>query len=147
MGFIRYDEDGNPKGLRVSVDCSEDEIIVEQSHKEEVNINSIIKRHGIDLVTKVANLRSSEYQFDDVTGNDFQEAMNIVIKAQDTFQNLPHQVRDKFDNSPAKFLDFVQNPDNNDKMVEMGLAHPPPPPPPVVAENVTPEATAPDTVA
>lgn len=111
------------------VDCSNDEIIVEQSHKEEVDINNIIKRHGMDLIQKTAALRAPDMQFDDVTGNDFQEAMNIILKAEGTFMDLPSKVRKQFNNSPAEFLDFVQNPDNEQALIDMGLAHAPEPVP------------------
>lgn len=35
---------------------------------------------------------------------------------------LPAQVRAKFSNDAAEFLDFVQNPKNADELVAMGLA-------------------------
>lgn len=122
MSFTLYDMDGNPIRNRVVVDCSNDVPLTEQSHLEEVNINAIVKRHGIDLINKVAAMRTSEYMFDDVTGNDFQEAMNILVKAGDGFSQLPSAVRKQFDNDPAKFLDFVQDSNNQEQLVEMGLA-------------------------
>lgn len=120
--FIRVDSDGNQIRRKVVVDCSEDEILTEQSHKDEVNINNIVKRHGVDLIAKTAALQTAEYQMDDITGNDFQEAMLKVTKAQQTFESMPSALRKKFDNNPAQFMDFVQNPDNQDSLVEMGLA-------------------------
>jgi hypothetical protein len=142
--FVRYDKKGNVIRNRVVCDCQKaieegEEILVEQNHKDEVDINKIIKRHGIDLVTKVGMMRSVEYQFDDVTGNDFQEAANILLKAQQGFDDLPSEVRKKFDHSPAKFLDFVQNPDNMPEMIEMGLALPPKVEAPIKVEVTNPE--------
>ena len=127
MSFARYDDKGKPIRNSVVLDCQKahkdgEPYLVEQSHKAECNINKIIKRHGLDIVSKVTAMRSHLYQFDDVTGNDFQEAMNIIIKAQDEFESMPSQLRKQFDNDPAKFLDFVQNPDNMPVMVEMGPA-------------------------
>ena len=87
-----------------------EQVLVEQSHKEEVNINNIVRKNGADLVLKVSQL--TEFQFDDVTGNDFQENMNAIIKARDTFADVPSDVRRRFDNDPAKFMDFVYNPEN-----------------------------------
>lgn len=122
MNFQRFDEDGNIYRKRVVVDCSEDTPRTEQSHKEEVNINNIVKRHGIDLVQKTAMLQSADYQFDDIPGNDFAEAMIKVTKAQQTFDSMPSQLRKKFNNSPAEFLDYIQDKNNIDSLVEMGLA-------------------------
>lgn len=125
--FARYDSKGKLIRNRVVVDCSGDEILTEQNHKDEANINSIVKRHGMDLIRKTAQLSAPDMQWDDVTGNDFQEAMFKVTKAQQTFDQLPSELRSKFDNNPAKFLDFVQNPENGEKMVEYGLANKPVP--------------------
>ena len=85
-----------PEGYKKPVvDCQkaieEGEIVrVEQSHKDEVNINNIVRSHGADLVMKVAAL--TEFRFDDVTSNDFQENMNAIIKARDTFANVPSDI-------------------------------------------------------
>lgn len=126
--FARYDSKGKVKRNRVCIDCQakiesgEEEIIVEQHHKAEVNINNIVKRHGMDIIQKTALLNSPNMQWDDVTGNDFQEAMFKVTKAQQTFEQLPSDLRKQFDHNPAKFLDFVQNPENKEKLYDMGLA-------------------------
>lgn len=110
------------------IDCSDDEPITEQAHRDSADINKIIAKHGLDIIQKTAMLQSNEYRFDDMEGNDFQEAMEKVTKAQQSFDQLPHQIRKEFDNNPAKFLDFVQNPENTDKMVKMGLIKAPPEP-------------------
>lgn len=128
--FAKYDSKGKIKRQRVVIDCqkiidSGKEICrTEQNHLQEVNINAIVKRHGVDTIQKTALLASQEFQFDDVTGNDFQEAMLKTTKAKQTFDQLPSAIRKEFDNSPAKFLDFVHNSENEQKMIEMGLANP-----------------------
>lgn len=128
MGFKRYDSEGNVIRKRVTIDCQKaikdgEEVRVEQSHKDEVNINNIVRKHGLDLIVRVQALQ--QFQYDDVTGNDFQESMNAIIKARDTFSSVPSDIRKQFDNDPAKFMDFVHNPENHDAMVEMGLANKP----------------------
>lgn len=126
MPFRKYDSKGKQIRNRVTTDCQQaikdgEEVMVEQSHKSEVDINNIVKKHGADLIGKIAALQ--QWTYDDVTGNDFQESMNALIKARDTFADVPSDIRKQFDNDPAKFMDFVYNPDNKDKLVEMGLAH------------------------
>jgi len=126
MSMIREYPEGFVKPV---IDCQKaieegEEVRVEQSHKDEVNINNIVKRAGgMELVAKVAALQ--EFQYDDVTGNDFQESMNALIKARDTFQNVPKEIRKRFDNDPARFMDFVHNPDNRDELINMGLMNAP----------------------
>jgi len=111
------------------IDCQKaidegEEIRVEQSHKDEVNINNIVKRAGgMELIAKVNALK--DWKFDDVTSNDFQENMNAIIKARDTFADVPSEIRRKFDNDPAKFMDFVRNPENIQAMIDLGLSKAP----------------------
>jgi len=120
------------------LDCSKDDLLTEQSHKAEVDINNIVRKYAGDVIRKTADLMSQEYRFDDVTGNDFQEAMQKVTKASSLFESMPVELRKKFDNSVAKYLDFIQNPDNINQMVEMGLAEKRDPVKPVQVQVVDP---------
>jgi phage internal scaffolding protein len=127
--FRKYDADGNQLGIDQGAHEFE-ESKTEQSHKSEVDINNIMKRAGAgELIAKVNALQ--EWKYDDVTNNDFQEAMNAIIKARDTFSSVPSEIRKRFDNDPAKFMDFVRNPDNKSELVEMGLATAPETPGPI----------------
>lgn len=145
MGFYKVDENGKQIRNKVVVDCSKDEILVEQAHKKEVDINAIVKRHGVDLIAKTQKLQSADYVMDDISGNDFQEAMMKVTKAQQTFEQLPSTVRKQFNNSPAEFMDFVQNPDNGEALVSMGLATKKEPTVPIQVEVTNPTTTNPET--
>jgi phage internal scaffolding protein len=132
MSFYNRDESGNlVRYAGAVIDCqaaiddpgNPEVVLVEQAHVKECDINEIVRKHGPALVQRhVQLLQSDAYRFDDVVGNDFQEAMLKVTKAQETFDALPAAVRKEFHNSPAEFLDFVHNPDNADRMVDMGLA-------------------------
>jgi len=115
----------------------DEEIRVEQNHKDEVNINNIVKRHGLDLIAKTAAMQT--FTFDDNPNNDFQETMNAILKAKDSFASIPSEIRKRFDNSPAKFLDFVRNPENKDELVNLGLAQRPPETPIVQVQVMNPQ--------
>jgi hypothetical protein len=132
MSFYRYDENGNVIRNRVITTC-DDESLTEQSHVKETDVNQIVKRHGKDLIQKANELMSTNFQMDNIPGNDFHESMMIIQKASKSFSQMPSQVRKQFDNDPAKFLDFVQNPANAEAMVTMGLA--------IAAEPVSAEPT------
>lgn len=142
MSFYKTDQNGDRIRRRVTLDMPEDEkILVEQHHKDEVNINNIVKRHGMDMIAKTALLNQGEYIMDDNPTNDFQEAMFIVTKANETFQKMPSEIRKKFNNSPAEYMDFIQNPENIDEMVSLGLAQRKPDEP-IVKVEVTNTQTA-----
>ena len=51
-----------------------------------------------------------------------QEMYNRMIEAKNNFDNLPLEVRKRFNYDPAAFLEFVDNPENLDELVTMGLA-------------------------
>jgi hypothetical protein len=128
MPLHRYNSKGEIETRRSSIDCQQaikdgEKVLVEQSHKKEVEINNIVRKHGEDLIRQVASLQ--EFVYDDVTGNDFQESMNALLRASEAFENVPSEIRKEFDHSPAKFMDFVHNPENKEKMIEMGLAKAP----------------------
>lgn len=90
-----------------------------QSHKDECDINQIMARY---LATGMLDQsRALAAQYDDVTGIDYQEAMNIVADAKALFAAFPAAVRSRFDNDPAKLLDFVHNPDNVEESAKMGF--------------------------
>lgn len=75
---------------------------------------------------------------------DYQEALNTVAIGQAAFDSLPSKLRARFENDPAKFLAFMEDPANQDEIIKLGLAvdnreanSPPLPPsavPPAAAE-------------
>ena len=64
----------------------------------------------------------------------FHEAQGIIAHANQQFAMLSAETRERFGNDPAKFLEFVNDPQNNEEKVKMGLAkkNDPPPVDPVV---------------
>jgi len=124
MAFYKTNEIGEVIRKRVQLTIPEDEVIrVEQSHKDEVNINNIVKRHGMDLIARTAALQ--QFTYDDNPNNDFQETMNAILKAEKSFSSVPSQIRKQFDNNPAQFMDFIHNPDNQQTLIDWGLAKAP----------------------
>lgn len=111
-----------------------------QSFAEESNINIIMRRYEKTGVLDHFNRHQGDYG-NFLNAPDYHTALNGIRAAETAFMELPAGVRSKFQNNPAAFLDFVQNPDNLEEMVEMGLAKPleadpdavanddPPPPP------------------
>ena len=60
--------------------------------------------------------------------------MNIIIQAQDQFASLPANIRDRFANSPEKYLAFLADSANKEEAVKLGLVNAP-----VVVEDVKSE--------
>jgi len=130
MSFYKTDETGKVIRNRIQLTIPKDEVIrVEQSHRDEVNINNIVKRHGMDLIAKTAALQ--QFTYDNNPNNDFQETMNMILKAKDSFSSVPSEIRKQFDNSPAKFMDFIHNEQNQQQLIDWGLAKAPETPQPI----------------
>lgn len=94
--------------------------LTEQSHKEECDINYILRDYSRTGFLKHA--KKNEGRYDDVTSQDFQEAMFTVTNAQSLFNDLPALVRKRFGNSPSAFFDFVHDPGNLSEMQRLGIA-------------------------
>jgi len=56
--------------------------------------------------------------------NSYHQAMTILVEAQTAFNELPSDIREKFNNNPAEFLEFVNDEENQEEMKEMGLTNP-----------------------
>lgn len=110
----------NPRS-RVQLNTGEDSL-VEQCHKDDCDIVRILKKYDkTGLITHVNNMKAEYGDFTSI--NEYQESLNLVLKAQNSFNELPSELRKKFSNDPGQFMEFVTNPDNLDEMVKMGLAN------------------------
>lgn len=94
----------------------------QQSFKDECDINRIMARYLETGSVEHVNQREARYQ--DVTGWDYQEALNIVAAGNSTFAGLPASVRDRFENDPKKLLDFVHDPANVEECIRLGFLDP-----------------------
>lgn len=90
-----------------------------QAFKDECDVNKILARFQKTGVLDFVEKRQP--QFGDVTGLDFQNAMNTVTEAQEMFDELPSKVRNRFDNDPAQLLDFLSDPANAGEAAKLGL--------------------------
>lgn len=107
--------------IRVDLDCSVEPSLVKQSFKDECDINSIMKKWEKSGVISHAKEAEGLYgDFSDV--KDYQSALDAVIHAQELFDGFPAELRARFQNDPAQFLDFVDNPSNMEEMISLGLA-------------------------
>lgn len=100
--------------------------MTQQHFKDECDVNLIIKRHeetGLWANTLAPATREPIFgDFSDVP--DYQTAQDMLIDAQDMFMSLPSSIRKLFDNNAMAFVDFYMNPENEDKLIELGLLPP-----------------------
>ena len=104
--------------IRPVVICGEGR--TKQSEKDACDINRIMKTFARTGKLPDHLIKSGVYS--DVSQyGDFQEAQNIILRAQSQFDLLPSQLRKRFDNDPAVFLAAFNDPANEAYFREMGL--------------------------
>lgn len=91
----------------------------QQQFKLESDINELVRRFGLtgDLPTPIRQPQFGD--FSNVT--DYHTAMTQLRAAQEEFNSLPAQLRDRFRNDPGRFVDFVLDPENREELADMGL--------------------------
>lgn len=113
--------------------------MTKQSFKEELDINKIIERAkaGQDIS---AAFRERVAKYGDFSAvPTYQEALNIVNHANDSFMLLDASIRERFSNDPAEMIEFLQDSRNYDEAVRLGLVVPKEP---VVEAPVEPLVTS-----
>lgn len=119
--------------VRPTIDCGEG--LTKQSFRDECDINFIMnkwKRTGEIPAAKVGSMRPSYGDFSHP--DDYMEACQRVIEANEAFDSLPSFLRDRFSNEPANLIAFLSDPGNQEEAIKLGLAekpeeNPPEPPP------------------
>ena len=116
-----FNYDADAVSRETGLVCPEDSLAV-QSERDECDINFIMQKFGR---TGQLPVMSSLPLNGDFTGVfDFQSAMNLIVEAERSFMSLPADLRSRFGNDPAKFVDFCSDESNLDEMRKLGLAIP-----------------------
>jgi len=122
--FIRnpYNYDTNAASDESGLRC-EDATRTQQHFKDETDINNILRQFNItgQLPSKAISPRYGDFSY---TG-DYHSALNAVIAAEVEFMSLPAQLRARFDNDPAELIEFLNNSDNLDEAIKLGLVNKP----------------------
>jgi len=107
------------KSLKISLEFNPDDDMTQQEFKDETDINTIMARYlktgQVDFVNK------HQPQYGDVSAVDFQTAMETVAVGRSMFADLPAAIRERFHNSPAEFLEFINDDKNAQEAAKMGL--------------------------
>lgn len=118
--FVRnpYNYDSDQLSEDTGLACL-DESLTEQEHVEEADINYIAERFmRTGEMPQVLQLPTSG-DFEGIF--DFQTAMNTIAAAKLEFMRLPAKIRTRFENDPAKMLEFVADDANYDEAVRLHL--------------------------
>lgn len=94
-----------------------------QSEMDACDIHNILKQYSQQGFEQLVRDNAARGQYADLTSlPDYQEALDTVINANAAFAALPSQVRERFQNDPARFVAFLGDPANQDEAIRLGLA-------------------------
>lgn len=109
---------------RIQQDFSNCPTMAEQHTAHLTNINYLMEKYKPDELAAYLAARNQYRQ--EILGHDFssepdlQEARNIMYNSRQQFEQLPDEIKSNFLNH-VEFLKFIDNPDNVEKMVKMGI--------------------------
>ena len=100
--------------------------MTQQQFKDEADINYIISMYDSTGVMPSfhGDGQPTQPMFGDFAElpESAQEMYNQMLQAKSNFDNLPLDVRKRFNYDAGAFLEFAENPNNLDELVAMGLA-------------------------
>ena len=116
-----YNYDADEVSRETSLIC-DDESLAVQSERDECDINTIVRRFGLTGHLPVG-VRMPTYG-DFVGVSDYQTALHAIMDADEAFMAMPAEVRERFGNDPAAFVDFCGDPANMEEARKLGLVPP-----------------------
>lgn len=99
--------------------CDFEETLTEQHHRDDCRIDSILKKYAQTGV--ITHVNRAKGTYGDFSAPDYQEAQNIIAAAKSLFEDVPAHIRLQFNNDPAEYIEFMQEPTNKQAIEELGL--------------------------
>ena len=120
-GMIRsaYTFDPDVVSNETALDCG-DESVTQQCFKDECDINILLAKFAVTGQLP-ENVRVPQY-VDVEEAFDLQSSMNVIRAAEEAFNAVPAEVRDRFQTDPGRFLEFANDGSNYEEALQMGLA-------------------------
>ena len=117
--FTRYNPPVSP-----SIEFTEPSM-TEQHFKDECDINTIVKSYQATGVLPQGNREPLFGDFAEFP-TDLQASQQYFDDASQRFMELPATLRREFDNDPVKLLAFLQDDNNRERAIALGLVNAPP---------------------
>lgn len=120
----RYNYDTNEASDETGVDFSGEKSLTLQSEAKDADINEIVRRFGLTGEIPVHQRVPLDVDIDEVL--DYRTCLERVHAAQRSFESMPVDVRNRFDNDPAKLVAFFEREENRAEGEKLGLLVPRP---------------------
>lgn len=111
------------------------ESMTQQQFKDECNINNILAKYKkTGLLTHTAK---HEGHFGDFTSiEDYQTSLHKIMEAENSFNMLPSEIRNRFQNDPGQLIGYLSDEKNNEEAYTLGLKIRPKPPEPSIQDQM-----------
>lgn len=113
-----YNYDAEALSIETGLSCPEPTLTL-QSAKDDCDLNLIVDR----MIKTGEQLPAASIQdYGDFTGaEDYHTLMNKLIDAQDAFSTLDAPIRERFNNDPGQLFQFLNNENNRQEAINLGL--------------------------
>ena len=98
--------------------------MTKQSFRDSTDINKILAK--AQVTGTVSHIAKHGAEYGDFAEFDFLQAQINIARGREIFDALPSEIRSEFNQSPAEFFEFVNDPENQGKLEEVlpALAEP-----------------------
>lgn len=136
----QYDDDRDAFEREISGAANHEPSMTQQHHAEDADLNVLVKRFGITDGAIPPAAMDPRYYGDFTDAVDFRTSLDRVRSAQERFEQLPAELRDKFGHDPIKLYAWVTDEKNAEEAVKLGLLKELP-----IQQAAPPTATPPST--
>lgn len=106
-----------------------DPSMTQQHHTDDCDINVMMARFGVTDGAIPPAAPDPRYFGDFSSLPDFRQAMDAIHDAKERFADLPVKLRNRFANDPTQLWAFVNDPENIEESIRLGLLERAPTPP------------------
>lgn len=92
----------------------------DQSFRKDCDVNTIISK--FKKTGQITHLARNQGVYADLsTVTDLLSSLNQVKQAEEAFMTIPSELRYRLNNSPAEFVEWINDPKNNEEAIKYGL--------------------------
>lgn len=108
--------------IRQGFTCSTPSL-TQQDRKDECDVHRIVERHAETGIwgNSLAPATRQPIYGDFTQPVDLITAQKLLCTAKESFASMPSEIRKEFNNDPILMLEWLKNPDNYERGVELGL--------------------------
>lgn len=108
---------------RVKTFFPENDDRTDQSFKEECDVNNIVSKFSkTGAITHISRIQGVYADLTEVT--DLLAMKETVQMAQNAFDALPSSLRNKLNNDPSQFIEYLNDPKNSEELISLGILTP-----------------------